>query len=101
MKKLYYAKQISEDDVVFFGEYNEAESWIKKQRACLRDPNIEIKEIINITDVPEKWKYAIYWGCNPNDHSVSNFFQEKERHEFERAKEIYFSLKDKYEKDSK
>ena len=98
MKKLYYAKQASNiDDVVFFGEIREAASWLKEQRKSIREEEIKVIEVTSPDDVPKEWRSVVYWGDNPSDMAVSDYFSSLEKNQFEKAKEIYLRLKNKYE----
>lgn len=110
MKKLYYAKIVQ--DVVFCEDnvslqdskdrltkiarhYLDEQEQVMCRRSC---DGIEIKEIISLDEVPEEWISAIYWGSNAADYRVSDYFHNKEKEDFEKAKETYLRLKDKYEK---
>lgn len=67
--------------------------------------NIKVEEVKNIDQITD-WANCIYWGDNPHNMTVSDFFigndanklrLENERLAFLRIKEAYFRLKDKFE----
>ncbi len=101
MRKLYYAKQVF--DVVFVSEEEEndeleeeAQHYISEQNKYF-SPEIELKEVLSLEDLPEAWKSnALIWGTKKDeDLTVKQFLaqnltaSQEEYQEYLRLKAIY------------
>ncbi len=102
MKKMYTAEGIIKVCFMVEGNFNqeylqgEAYDALKEEAKNSITP-LNIKEIKDVTEAPSNWEESIYYGQNPKEETVEEFFRSNTE-ENKKAYEQYLILKARFEK---